>query len=149
MDFLEGMDKIDVPEVERDKKWAFATLRRRGVSRVEVTYSGGGDSGSVDDVTAFGSDGSIVTWDEPQVSSRWDYETRKHVYPRPLTEDESLYLVVSETVYDIYGSFAGEYTVNGKVVWNVVEGTVTNSGTQEVFAYNDYDDQVWSEGSGA
>jgi len=90
----------------------FAELQKRGVSRVLVDYSGGGDEGGVDDIRLFDLAGK-------EMGRMCD--THKE------TLDDHLARALGAPVYEQYGSFAGEFSCAGTVEWNVKAGTVEHN----------------------
>ena len=66
------------------------------------------------------------------------------VFSRELTELGELYFAVVKPVEDQYGSFAGDFSVDGTIVWDVVNNQVLNRGEQEVREWVSYLDELWS-----
>jgi hypothetical protein len=124
-----GIYYIDVPEqVVIDKKWAMAQLKSKGINNVEVIYSGGHDEGGTDEILVYYEDGRKDTWDESEVPVRtYDWHLQKWNQPE-MTDQQHLIDQLVKPVYDEYGGFAGESYYNGKIIWNVAENTVVNSG---------------------
>lgn len=150
MDFLRGMDKIgEETPVKRDRAWAMKKLREMKVREVSVHYSGGNDSGGVENIVVKYEDGTRPeisdqdTWEEPSIPSRYNPKTHKYEKERELTEDEWLREVLCQEVYNQYGGFAGEFNVDGKIIWNVEQNTIENSGEEEVTEYKSYEDTLY------
>lgn len=142
MDFLRGIgEEKPIPE----KKWALNKLREMDVETVRVYYSGGNDSGSVDDIGVFFKDGRTETWDLVTVNSHWDRNKGGWVYERELTDEEKLKEILCKPVYDQYGSFAGDFHVDGQIVWKVDEGKVEDEGEQEVRQSEGYLNNIYEE----
>ena len=149
MDFLDGMDKIDIPKEKRDEAWAMRKLKEtlwegEIIVKVSVDYSGGNDDGSINRVTVELASGRECDWSEPNVRGSWDREKKAIVFSRELTELEELYFAVVKPVEDQYGSFAGDFSVDGTIVWDVVNNQVLNRGEQEVREWVSYLDELWS-----
>lgn len=98
----------------------FAYMKLVGINKIEVNYSGGGDSGGVDNIEIYNSNESA----NPSISSglRDDLE-----------ED------LSSPVYNRHGGFAdgGGYYVNGDVVYNANNKTIHISGVDHISEYGD------------
>jgi hypothetical protein len=147
MDFLRGMDKIgEEKPVKRDRAWAMKKLREMKVREVAVNYSGGNDSGGVEDILVVYEDDTRPeeTWEEPNIASRYNPETHKYEKEREMTEDEWLREVLCQEVYNIYGGFAGECSVDGKIIWDVRENKIENSGEEEVYSVNSYENTLYN-----
>ena len=151
MDFLRGMDKIgEEKPVKRDRAWAMKKLREMQVREVAVNYSGGNDSGGVENIVVKYEDGTRPEisdqdfWEEPSIPSRYNPETHKYEKEREMTEDEWLREVLCQEVYNIYGGFAGECSVDGKIIWDVRENKIENSGEEEVYSVNSYENTLYN-----
>ena len=122
---------------------AFAELRKRGIAKVVVSFSGGGDEGGCDDITLFNAEGAKVgTLQEEYIGDRWDATLQKWVPMGDRTADGDLADVLCKPVYDKYYTFAGEFHVNGEVVWDVAKGTVNMQGSESVERYDDFEDEL-------
>ena len=86
---------------------AFAALRQRGVAKAVVSFSGGNDEGGVNDITLLDASGETLQHDLPT-----------YTYGKE-GEDVALSEALGEPVYDQYGSFSGEFDVDGEVIWGV------------------------------
>lgn len=89
----------------------FAELRRQGVAKVQVEFSGGGDEGGVDVILLLDSEGKIIRKLE-------EYYDKPH-------PDSDLSQSLAAPVYSRYGGFAGDFSVRGTVEWDVADGMVT------------------------
>jgi hypothetical protein len=112
-------------------------LAKRGITRVEVEYSGGNDEGGVDDITFYKGE-DVVEVPEPRRANgfvhdpktgKWVQET-KGFTPEELKEGE-FFEGLEAPVYAKYYSFAGEFYANGKVIWDVGAGTCKMQGYEE------------------
>lgn len=113
----------------------FAELRKRGITKVVVSFSGGNDEGGADGVVGHTADGTEVVFDEPGVYTNWQDQGKYLVgwgeNARPATEEElkqqQLLDVLEAPIYAEYGSFAGDFSVYGTLTWDVEAGTVIMS----------------------
>lgn len=105
----------------------FAFCRGVGVSRVIVQYSGGGDSGGVDNIEVTLGKGS------------WTDEQKKSInnFFRENLEEE-----LGNPIYDRHGSFAdgGGYNVDGSVIYNAETNTAWIEGTDHNYEYSESED---------
>ena len=97
-----------------------------GLETIHVNYSGGGDSGSVDNIEFFPED-----------------TVNRNTYQFITTRFEE---TLSGPVWDHHGSFAdgGGYSVSGSVVWNAKEKEVSIQGTHHYYEYNDEGEETES-----
>lgn len=136
---------------------AMQTLKGLGVAKVEVHFSGGNDEGGPDDVTFLDADGNKVEGPrDPNVyqDRQWDEVTRSYGEPqwtayvgpkwndrRPATDEEiaasKLHGVLASPIYAEYGSFAGEFYVDGTCTWDVA--------TAKSETHGRYESRVWEE----
>lgn len=136
----------------------FAKLKQLGITRVDVSFSGGNDSGGADGMTVTYADGT--TKDEspfPDVHPRavQEYRTGNWVVwgdfvpgvgrtHRPATPAEIEAVQWSDAleapIYNRWGSFAGEFSVSGTLVWDVTAGEVRLTGEEEVSSYETFEE---------
>jgi len=120
-------------------------LRRRGVAQAVVNFSGGNDQGGIDSIDLYDAAGEKLDAPEEMYDSEYDPEQKRYV-ERPLTPEQKagneLINGLGEPVYARYGSFAGEFSVWGKVTWDVATGQVTMSGDVET-PRSDSFNEVW------
>lgn len=122
-----------------DRHKIFSTLKARNIVKVEVHYSGGDDEGGVNQIDLIDTAGKVEHMEEYYDGySKWNDATQRWEEPAPPTEEQLLSKSLCRPVYDRYGSFAGEFYVNGSVVWDVVAGTVKDSGVEEQRHDEDY-----------
>lgn len=116
-----------VNKLRRVELWA--ELRKRGVAKVSVEFSGGGDEGGVGDITLFNAAGEEIGTLEERYPV-WNGKEWVHKYP----SDPDLVLVetLCSPVYEKYGTFAGEFYVSGTVDYDVEAGTVKMSYSETV-----------------
>lgn len=119
------------------KAAVLAVLMERGITRVEVEYSGGNDEGGVDSISFYKGEDEIVV-PEPRrpngfiyeaSSGKWVQET-KGFTPEELREG-AFFEGLEAPIYAKYDSFAGEFYANGKVIWDVAAGTCKMEGYEE------------------
>jgi hypothetical protein len=95
-----------------DRPSAFAELTRLGADRAVVEFSGGNDEGGPDAITLFRGENALRT-----LPTWWQAgDPEKHLV--------ALSDVLSEPVFQAYGSFAGDFDVTGEVIWDLAEKTV-------------------------
>ena len=109
----------------------FAFLDSLGVSRINVEYSGGGDSGGADNIEILPKK-SVFTG----VAQKLDKKVIEFIKD-DLEED------LSNPIYDRHGSFAdgGGYSVNGVVVYDVEQNKAWIEGTDHYYEYNESEDE--------
>lgn len=111
-----------------DEIWNDLLINR--VSKVTVSFSGGHDEGGVDDITLETIEHGQVTW-----TDLWSKET----------DYKAIADALSQPVYDEYYSFAGEFHVNGQVVWDANTREINMFGTEEVSTDQPIDKKIkWS-----
>jgi hypothetical protein len=111
--------------IERDMRKIIKSLNQNGITSFEVSYDGGNDDGCFDDLTFYKNKKKVnVNWNEVMnLSDDEDY-----------SDDEFL-----ADIYSDYGrlnpyySFAGEYTVHGKITVDTVTGEIDNEGEQSTW----------------
>lgn len=113
------------------KNDTFAALRALNVAKVEITFSGGDDQGGPDSTT-------FVLNDSQTINCPWQM-----VWPeRDLTPQETAindYLDFLEApIYERWGGFAGEFYVEGTLIWDVASETCRMWGTERVETYEDF-----------
>ncbi len=119
----------------------FSELAKRNAATVEVSFSGGNDEGSVNRIRLLDADGNeINVLEEAYISSEYDENTKSWKPAREMTRDEMLAEALSQPVYDKYGGFGGDFSVDGKICWDVKERKVTESGERS--CSESYDDDI-------
>lgn len=86
----------------------FSELLNLGVNLVSCDFYGGNDEGGCESITVTMSDGTV------KYIPVW-----KEAGPNDLSVSQNLKEALQKPIYDKYGSFAGEFTVNGKLIWDV------------------------------
>lgn len=134
------------PSVEEVQE-ALETLRELHITRVEITFSGGNDEGGADGVTAFDTQSNEVDVPKGRAyrnGNLWQvYEFIQHrSSSRPATEDEITWSRVRDVlegpIYERWGSFAGEFYVQGTLTWDVVKGTHEMHGQESFETYESF-----------
>ncbi len=124
-----------------NKSEVWNELKKRGVVKVVVEFSGGGDEGGVDDTTLFAADGKVYGKLGPYFpNKKWDGTKNEWILLKQPTVDEALSEALSEPVYDKYSSFAGEFHVNGTVVWDVETLVVKMSGNESYEQWDEFEE---------
>jgi hypothetical protein len=124
-------DSLSKNNLFNTREKVFSELVRRNVASVIVSFSGGGDDGSIDGISLLDADGKEVSHlRETYISSKWNEKTKSFEPDREMTEDEMLVEALGQPVYDKYGTFAGDYSVEGEILWDVKNQKVNDSGTQ-------------------
>lgn len=122
--------------VSDDRLRVLNLLELLGFDTLRVNYSGGGDSGSVENF---------------EFHPAPETKEKKHAAKFVETRFEE---TLSQPIWDTHGSFAdgGGYSVDGSVVWNVTEKMVDIQGTHHYYEYDDEgeetenNDEDWAEG---
>jgi hypothetical protein len=95
-----------------DRAGAFAALLGLDADRAVVEFSGGNDEGGPDTITLFKGHEplrTLPTWWQPG-------DAEEHLL--------ALSDALSDPVFEAYGNFAGDFEVNGEVIWEVATKTV-------------------------
>ena len=108
----------------------FKILESKGIEQVDVVFSGGNDSGSIENFVVH------VYGEEKEMK---EYEINKI---NPDLSD-----VLSSVVYNDYGSFAGDYDVYGKYVFSVKDKTVKKECSESYTEYKQIEEIVINEES--
>ena len=121
-----------------DKSKCLRLLTKRGVSKATVYFSGGNDEGSIDSIEYVMLDGSeppkivgaAISYIYNADSKKWEEDWSK--VPDEQRDDTELINALEAIVDDRYGTFAGDFYVNGEVVYDVAAGTVHMNGAESV-----------------
>jgi hypothetical protein len=116
---------------------AMRILRDRGFIGAEVEFAGGHDEGGVDAIYGISADGARVEI-IPHPATSWEHgedgtwgEVPKERTQKQIDEDV-LHETLGLPVYERYSTFAGEFYVTGKVIWDVKADTVVMEGSEEI-----------------
>lgn len=100
----------DNPTTTKDA--AFREMTSRGITRAVAHFDGGNDEGGISsNITAYLNDGTVT---EIPFHSSWDAKSGQDNVSRAL----------ESAVDDRYGSFAGEFYVQGHVVLDLTDRTL-------------------------
>lgn len=117
-----------------DRAEVFERLRERGAARAVVEFSGGNDEGGAEGIVLYDAAGDAVgEVDNGALGSRWDPEMGRFVEVAATPErrlEEELAEALEAPIYEEYSSFAGDFSVGGRVTWDAEKGTVTMSGEE-------------------
>ena len=113
------------------KREALGLLKGRGAAKAVVAFSGGNDEGGVDWIALFDAKGERTEVD-PYGHPEEEWTPDEGRVPRELTQaqkdDNRLVAALAAPVFERYGSFAGPFSVSGKVTFDVKAGTVEMTG---------------------
>ncbi len=118
------------------KQEVMEKLRESGATRAVVEFSGGNDQGGADRIALYNEEVEICEVHEHYPHHHFDQEKKEWVKV-PLPDDEHAEAELSEAltrpVYQTYGTFAGDFDVNGVVVWDVESGQVWMEGEESTY----------------
>jgi len=108
------------------KEKVFALLRARGATKAVLNYNGGNDEGGVDDITLFL---PLASGEMHEVALQTQWSA---------TGDDKVLAELLEAPVDAkYGSWAGEFSAYGSLVWDAEAGTVVmNDYLQEEYTHS-------------
>jgi hypothetical protein len=117
----------------------FAFMDECQINNINVAYSGGGDSGSVDHIALMFSNKNKMSLDD---------RSKLNDDVADVFEEE-----LAQPIWDKHGSFAdgGGYSVDGHVIYNAKDKTVTISGTDHYWGDSDDEedeetrDETWED----
>jgi len=177
--YNKGNAKIVYDKVTFDKEAVFKFFKELGIRKLEISFSGGHDSGSEDgaqlwfDFTKtdeldkrgkpiwkkadleqnstediFFEEGTVERYAQPEKWVKTDeldekgYPKRKKV-PNEIYQDwfdnaKEILNSLSRPIYDKYGSFAGEFSVEGRLIYDIEKEEMTLQGSEscwEGFTY--------------
>lgn len=135
---------------DTDVRHAMLALREAGVVKVSIHFSGGNDEGGADDFEFLDAEGNKVTMPSSHAYStqKWNSETKTYgptewrvhertetgYADRAATDEEVKVAKIAATlehpIYDRWGSFAGEFYVDGTLTWDVATGKHTLEGQE-------------------
>lgn len=120
-----------------DNNEVFERLRERGAARAVVEFSGGNDEGGADGIVLYDAAGEAMgEVDDGPPGRRWNPEQGRFVEV-PITPEQRLEAELAEAleapVYEEFGSFAGDFSVGGRVTWDTQKRTVTMSGEESQY----------------
>ena len=107
--------------MEMTREEVFGRLRELGAVAAVVPFNGGHDEGFIEGITLQDAQGDAVA-----VIHEDYYGDAKESFEGAHRLAEAL----SQPVYDEYGGFAGEFEVEGRVIWDVSKATVSMVGSE-------------------
>lgn len=120
-----------------DKTKVWAAMRAKGVSKIVAYFSGGNDEGGVNSYEMYDMHGKQF---ETPEEARKSPDYARDIYPFTRAEffghedywpkEGSLAHMIERPVDMEYGSFAGDFSVSGEVVWDLKTQKVTMDGEQ-------------------
>lgn len=118
------------------KQEVIEKLREGGATRAVVEFSGGNDQGGADRIALYNGEVEICEVHEHYPHYHFDQDKKEWVKV-PLPDEERAEAELSEAltrpVYQAYGTFAGDFDVNGVVVWDVESGQVWMEGEESTY----------------
>lgn len=111
-----------------DENHVWLDLLTNGFKRVDVHFSGGNDEGGSDNIFLIAADDTATDIQ----NALYDNKNPNHKIAEAL----------AEPVYSEYGSFAGEYYVNGTLTWDVASRKISIEGSCEVATSDPIDKTV-------
>lgn len=125
-------------KLTRNEMWA--ELEKRGVTKAEVHFSGGNDEGSIDHVYLMNDDEVIATLQEEYIMAVWEKGAWK--YEKEHSLDGKLVNSLAEPVEERYGSFAGDFYVDGIVSYDVKNRKVMMNYDDSVQTSSSYEEEL-------
>jgi hypothetical protein len=124
-----------------DKRRTFEMLRKKGAVQAIANFEGGHDEGGVTSITLVyppPTEGAEPLEKDLKVWYCGGYQYTGSGYKRlsePKNEDEELSELIQGPVDERYGSWAGEFSAWGKLIWDVEEEKVTMDVSEETPNY--------------
>ena len=110
------------------KRKGLNKLRKMNVAKAIVSYSGGNDDGGSEGIRTILNDGTTGEIKEHYLQGEYipgkGYVTPDD-YPEEVREEAHLADILVAPVYRMWGSFAGEFYVDGEVFWDTKANKVT------------------------
>ena len=111
--------------MEMTRAEVFERLRELGAVAAVLPFHGGYDEGFIEVITLKGAEGNAVA------VIHEDYYGNAE---EPFEGAHRLAEALSQPVYDEYGGFAGQFEVEGRVIWGVSKPTVSMEGSEADWA---------------
>jgi len=131
-----------MPKTERkvmDRAAVFKELKRRGIAKANVHFSGGGDEGGCDNIELLNEAGEIVCELEEYYANTLIIDgPGKTREIDPPDNDEELSEGLCVPMYERFGGFDGS-SVQGTITWDVAGEKITLEGSEEV--WESFDDE--------
>ena len=107
--------------MEMTRAEVFERLQELGAVTAVVPFHGGYDEGFIEGITLKGAEGNAIAVIQDYYGSAEE---------QPFEGADHLAEALSEPIYEEYGSFAGDFEVEGRVIWDVSKGTVSMEGSE-------------------
>lgn len=116
-----------------DKERTFRLLRKRGAHQAILTFQGGHDEGSVEEIKLILGTGEEVTLDTWYCGGYMYDPTTGQYKPlsEPANEDEELADLLERPINEAFGSWGGVGSTYGTLTWDATENTVTMNYVQD------------------
>lgn len=128
------------------KAGVFRRLRAYGAAYGVVEFSGGNDEGGAESIVLYDEhQKEIKQLEEYYESPEWDPATKEWTNkPIPVERrfDGELVATMTDPVYERWGSFAGEFHVQGQVIWDARTETVKADYDEQVYM-GDHHEEEW------
>lgn len=136
---------VEQEELEYAER-VLALLRELGAVRAVAAFSGGNDQGGIDSLILTLADGGErqieFQYDRQWVYDGTSWQTRMVALTPEQLANNALWELMDQPIDGRYGSFAGNYSVEGEVVADVEEGTVVIKGEEEVREYESFEEEL-------
>lgn len=117
-------------EPRTNKQRTFNLMAQLDIRKAEVEFSGGNDEGGVDNITVYRGERQI------EGNLPVSYATKD------ATSEQELAELLGRPVYDKYYGFAGEFYVQGTVVWDLATKKVNMGGSEETMYGNPFGEEL-------
>src|SRR5918997_2704722 len=114
--------------MEMTRAEVFERLRELGAVAAVLPFHGGYDEGFTEGITLRGAEGNAVA------VIHEDYYGGAE---EPFEGAHRLAEALSQPVYNEYGGFAGQFEVEGRVIWDVSKATVSMEGSEAEESHED------------
>lgn len=131
METLNMLDGMNTPPIlTRDE--IFAEMEKRGIARLEVAFSGGGDEGGVDEFRAYDAHGEELVHVKLKEQCFYRrYINNEWVVEGDFADDDSLLgTSAAQPICDKYYGFAGDFQVHGTLVYDLASRGVFMEGEE-------------------
>lgn len=104
-----------------NKKEVFEMLEKLNIAQVIVEFSGGDDEGGTDNIIAENNEGHPVTFTE---------------------NEDKLVEALQLPIYERYGSFTNQPFVNGELIWDTKNKSLTVKGRQVETSWIGFQEEI-------
>lgn len=109
-------------------KEIFDILKSHNIKSLIIKFSGGGDEGGIDRI--------LVKYFTGDSSKYRDLSELHELF------DEVMREALEAPIWDEYCTFAGNFYVNGKLIWNTEDSSVKITGSESQKIYEDIDEVI-------